>query len=421
MECQPAEYVIRALESRGVRVYPIFGSEGCERLLEAAKPDLTIVFPIGRVTRGNTAAELFSRLKCPCVSALALLTSPEEWMADPRGMTGTWMDLQITLPELDGVIEPIAVAARVPNVQNIRVRTPIPDRIEKRLALVLNWLKLRRTANAQKRVVIVYYKGPGLSTLTAGGLDVVPSLFNTLKRMEAEGYDLGGKLPKSPEALFDLIQAKGKTLGQWAMGSYEKFLEQGEPEFVPASQYAEWFQQALSEKRQRETLDLWGPIPGKQMVAQREGRPFLVISRIRLGNVVIMPQPTVGVGKDEIAMIHGTELAPPHFYLGAYLWARYGFKADAIVHFGTHGSLEFTNGKSCCLSRDCWPDILIGDVPHIYPYVINNIGEAMLAKRRANAVIISHLTPAFCESTLYGELRGCWTRSTPGRPPRIRN
>ena len=116
-----------------------------ERLLEAAKPDLAIVFPIGRVTRGNTAAELFSRLKCPCVSALALLASPEEWMADPRGMTGTWMDLQITLPELDGVIEPIAVAARVPNEQNIRVRTPIPDRIEKRLALVLNWLKLRRT------------------------------------------------------------------------------------------------------------------------------------------------------------------------------------------------------------------------------------------------------------------------------------
>ena len=94
----------------------------------------------------------------------------------------------------------------------------------------------------------------------------------------------------------------------------------------------------------------------------------------------------------------------PHFYLGAYLWARYGFEADAIVHYGTHGSLEFTYGKSVCLSRDCWPDILIGDVPHIYPYVINNVGEAMVAKRRSNAVIVSHMTPPFTESSLYGEL-----------------
>lgn len=407
LDRKPAEYVIQALENQGVRVYPIFGHDRSQTLLEAVKPDLAIAFPIGRITRGNSAPELLARLNCPCVSALTVSGSLQEWMADPRGLSGPFMDLTITMPELDGVIEPIVVTARVPNERNIRVRTLIPDRVEKRLALVLNWLKLRRKANSEKRVVIVYYKGPGLSALAAGGLEVAPSLFNTLKRMEAEGYNLGGKLPKTPEALMEMIQTKGKTVGQWAIGSYEKFLEEAQPEFVPAGDYAKWFRQVLSQKRQKEAIDLWGQIPGKQMVTEREGKPYLVVSRIRLGNVVIMPQPTVGGGgkaKDEVSAIHGTDQAAPHFYLGAYLWARYGFKADAIVHFGTHGSLEFTYGKSCCLSRDCWPHILIGDVPHLYPYVINNVGEALVAKRRSNAVMVSHLTPPFCESSLYGEL-----------------
>jgi len=407
LDRKPAEYVIQSLENQGVRVYPIFGYERSQSLLEAAKPDLAIAFPIGRSTRGSSAPEVLARLNCPCVSALTISGSLEDWLADPRGLSGPFMDLTITMPELDGVIEPIAITARVPNERNIRVRTLIPDRAQKRIALVLHWLKLRRKPNSQKRVVIVYYKGPGSSALAAGGLEVAPSLFNTLKRMEAEGYDLGGKLPNTPEALTEMIQTRGKTLGQWAIGSYEKFLEEAQPEFVPAADYAKWFKQVLSEKRQKEAIDLWGPIPGKQMVAEREGKPYLVVSRIQLGNVVIMPQPTVGGGgkaKDEVSAIHGTDQAAPHFYLGAYLWARYGFKADAIVHFGTHGSLEFTYGKSCCLSRDCWPDMLIGDVPHIYPYVINNVGEALVAKRRSNAVIVSHLTPPFCQSDLYGDL-----------------
>lgn len=401
------DHILKILESQGARVYPIFGYRNSMELLEATKPDLVIAFPHGRMTMGNRAPNIFENLDCPCISALALLTSEEEWMADERGMAGNFMSQSIVTPELDGIVEPIPITSMESNERDINVRTIIPDRMEKRIALALNWLKLRRKPNSEKRLVIVYYKAPGLAALSAGGLEVAPSLFNTLKRLEGEGYDLGDQMPATPEELFELIQAKGKTLGQWAIGSYEAFLEEAEPEFVPAEDYARWFRQALSEKRQKETVDLWGPIPGKQMVAERDDKPYLVVSRVRLGNVVIMPQPTVGGGgedEDEVASIHGTDQAAPHFYLGAYLWARYGFQADAIVHYGTHGSLEFTYGKSVCLSRDCWPDILIGDVPHIYPYVINNVGEAMIAKRRSNAVLISHLTPPFTDSSLYGEL-----------------
>ncbi len=401
------DYFIETFERQGVRVYPIFGHRRAIELLEQVKPDFAVVFPHGRAASGNKMPDLLAELNIPCASALSIFTKTDEWMADERGISGGMLSQSITMPELDGVIEPIAITAQEANERGIQVRTIIKDRIEKFTARTMNWLKLRQKPNSEKRLVIVYYKSPGLSAVAASGLETVPSLWNMLRHLEKEGYDLGGELPESPEALFDLIQTKGKTLGQWAIGAYEKFLEEAEPEFIPAETYGKWFQGALSEKRQEETIELWGAIPGKQMVAERDGLPHLVVSRIQLGNVVIMPQPTVGGGgedEDEVKTIHGTDQAAPHFYLGAYLWAQHGFKADALVHFGTHGSLEFTYGKSACLSRDCWPDILIGDLPHIYPYIINNVGEALVAKRRSYGVIVSHLTPPFTESGIYGDL-----------------
>ncbi|WP_417385730.1 cobaltochelatase subunit CobN [Gimesia sp.] len=404
---EPVDAILSQLEAGGAKVYPIFGRTEALALLREVKPDLILTFPHGRFSYGGQGEQLLRDLNCPIVSALPLLGNRESWDKDERGMEGGFMGQSITAPELDGIIEPIVVSSMEPNARGLNVRTPLADRVENRVNLTLNWLKLRQKPNSEKRVVIVYYKSPGMAALSAGGLEVAPALLNTLKRLQAVGYDLGGPLPETPEALFELIQTKGKTLGQWALGSFETFLKEANPELVPATRYAQWFQQALSPKRQKETIALWGELPGDNMVTSVEGQPHLIISRIQLGNVVIMPQPTVGGGgenEDEISSIHGTDQAAPHFYLGAYLWARYGFQADAIMHFGTHGSLEFTYGKSNCLSRDCWPHILIGDVPHIYPYVINNVGEALVAKRRSNAVIVSHLTPPFMEAGLYGDL-----------------
>jgi cobaltochelatase CobN len=404
---EPLNTIITALEAGGARVYPVFGRQEVFPLLKQVEPELLLTFPHGRLTFSNDGERLLREIGCPIVSALPLLSSSEKWLEDERGMEGGFLGQSITSPELDGIIEPVVFSSMEPNDRKLSVRKSIDDRVQTRVSLAINWLKLRRKANADKKLVIVYYKSPGMAALSAGGLEVAPALWNTLKKLQDEGYDLGNALPESPEALFQLIQNKGKTLGQWAIGSYDQFLQQAEPEFVPAETYAEWFQKSLSPKRQKETIALWGNLPGQKMVTEKNGQPHLVISRIRLGNIIIMPQPTVGGGDDgenEISSIHGTNQAAPHFYLGAYLWARHGFQADAIIHFGTHGSLEFTYGKSNCLSRDRWPQILIGDLPHIYPYVINNVGEALVAKRRSNAVIVSHLTPPFMEAGLYGDL-----------------
>ncbi len=407
MNREPVDVILRKLEAGGAKVYPIFGRTEAFELLQSVQPDLILTFPHGRFSYGGQGEKLLRELNCPVVSALPLLSNRESWLKDERGMEGGFMGQSITAPELDGIIEPIVVSSMESNDRGLNVRAPMEDQVESRVNLILNWLKLKKKPNSEKRVVIVYYKSPGMAALSAGGLEVAPALLNTLKRLQSEGYDLGGELPETSDKLFELIQKKGKTLGQWALGSFETFLNEAEPELVPATRYAEWFQQVLSPRRQKETIDVWGELPGEKMVTSVNGQPHLIISRIRMGNVVIMPQPTVGGGgenEDEISSIHGTDQAAPHFYLGAYLWARYGFNADAIMHFGTHGSLEFTYGKSNSLSRDCWPHILIGDIPHIYPYVINNVGEALVAKRRSNAVIVSHLTPPFMEAGLYGEL-----------------
>jgi cobaltochelatase CobN len=401
----PVDDLVRALESRGVRVYPVFGQDSIARI-EAIRPDLAVFFPMGRAARGEQAPQLFEQLGIPCLTGLQHLTTDrQQWLDDMRGMSAGLLSVSITMPELDGVIEPLLISTMEPNEEGLRTRTTLPGRFDRYVDRLVRWLKLRRMPNDQKRLAIVYYKAPGASALAAAGLEVAPSLYHTLRGCGTRATIWATSFHRAPRRCTSLIQQRGRTVGQWAVGAYEQFLDEARPELVPIEQYAPGSRRRFRPERQQDMIERWGPIPGKHMVTQRDGQRYLAVSRIRLGNVVIMPQPTAGaIGGDDVATVHGTGEAPPHFYLGAYLWARHGFQADAIVHFGTHGSLEFTFGKSAALSDDCWPDILIGDLPHIYPYIINNVGEALVAKRRSYGVIVSHLTPPFTDAGLYGEL-----------------
>ena len=140
-----------------------------------------------------------------------------------------------------------------------------------------------------------------------------------------------------------------------------------------------------------------GEFPGSYM-ATPDGR--LGIARLQFGNVVLLPQPAAGTGSNSFQIVHGTDAAPPHSYIAPYLWTQYGFRADALIHFGTHGSLEFTPRKQVALSSKDWPDRLIGALPHFYIYTIGNVGEGVIAKRRSYAGLQSYLTPPFMESNV---------------------
>ena len=262
-------------------------------------------------------------------------------------------------------------------------------------------LALRDKPNSEKRVVIYYYKGPGQSAMSAAGMEVVPSLYNLLKKMREEGYRVDG-LPANHKELEKMIMAEGAVFGTYADGVVDRFLKESHPLLISREEYESWVKQALRPEKYAEVVAAFGEFPGEYM-SPADG--ILGISRIQFGNVVIMPQPAAGGGDNAFQIVHGTDAAPPHSYIAAYLWMQYGFKADAMVHFGTHGSLEFTPKKQAALCDLDWPDRLVGSVPHLYIYSIGDVGEGMIAKRRGYGVLQSYLTPPFMESNVQGIYR----------------
>ena len=219
--------------------------------------------------------------------------------------------------------------------------------------------------------------------------------------MKREGYKVEG-LPASSKELERMIQAHGAVFGTYAEGALDEFMKTGQPELITKEDYESWVKKVIRPDKYAEVVAAFGEFPGSYM-ATEDGR--LGIARLQLGNVVLMPQNAAGRGDDDFKVVHGTDAAPPHTYIASYLWMQFGFKADALVHFGTHGSLEFTPRKQVALSSNDWPDRLVGAVPHFYIYTIGNVGEGMTAKRRSYAGLQSYLTPPFMESSVRGIYR----------------
>lgn len=398
----PVDTLIHRLEERGIRVIGIYGFKKNPALLEACHPDLVIDFPLGRLLPNDEAAALLSRLDIPVLSAISLSVSRQEWEREPTGMTTSYQNLAVALPETDGVIEPTPISTLELGKDGLTFRQPLPDRIDRLCQRAARWLALRKKANADKRLAIFYHRQPG-GVMTAQSLDALPSLYQTLLFLREQGYNLGDDFPPTFESFCHRLATEGKQVGSWATGALETFLTTAKPERIPVGTYQNWLEHNLSGTAREELYSVWGSPPGNYFAGQNEEGAFLIVSRVVFGNIALLPQPTTAIIDDEtqgddFASVHGTNKAPPHFYLAAYFWMRERFRADAVLHFGTHGSLEFTRGHSLMLSEDDWPDLMVGDLPYLYLYSINNIGEALLAKRRTRSVLISHLTPPFREA-----------------------
>ncbi|MDE7344615.1 MAG: cobaltochelatase subunit CobN, partial [Alistipes sp.] len=345
---------------------------------------------------GDAVVEYLKAKNIPLFTTLNINAPVEEWENDPMGMSGGFLSQSVVTPEIDGAIRPYVLFGHYRDAERLPQVRAIPERLDIFVETVNNYLALQRKANSEKRVAIYYYKGPGQNALTASGMEVVPSLYRLLVRMKQEGYRVDG-LPASEAGLAELIQRQGAVYGTYAEGAIDEYLRNGQPELIDRETYESWVEQALRPEKYAEVTAAFGDFPGNYMVTG-DGR--LCVARIRLGNVVLLPQPAAGSGDDSFAVVHGTDVAPPHPYIASYLWTQYGFGADALIHFGTHGSLEFTPRKQVALSRNDWPDRLVGSLPHFYVYSIGNVGEGMIAKRRAYAGLISYLTPPFMESAL---------------------
>jgi cobaltochelatase CobN len=202
----------------------------------------------------------------------------------------------------------------------------------------------------------------------------------------------------------DLITYQGRNVGTWAPGELEALVETGEVGLIPESTYLSWFNE-LPEKRREEVIETWGEAPGEIMVYTDEnGDKFIVIPKINISdNVILAPQPTRGWLQNNEVLYHDTELAPHHQYIAFYLWLQHEFDADAMVNMGRHGTVEWLPGKEFGLLSEEWPALMVGDIPVIYPYVMDGMGEGIQAKRRGNAVIIDHLIPPVISAGLYGD------------------
>ncbi|MEM7245325.1 MAG: cobaltochelatase subunit CobN [Acidobacteriota bacterium] len=400
------EPLVSSLQERGMSVYPIGGWAKRLDYVKELGPDLVIHIAHGRLAR-TAAPAWFEEANVPSLSPLLVFAPHEDWLADQQGLVGGMLSQGVVMPEIDGSTSPYVVAAQFPNDKGLQVFEGIDDRVESFADRVQKMIGLKTTPNADKKIAVFYYKGAGKNAMVAEGLEIAPSLQVLLERLKAEGYTTG-ELPANAGALLERIEREGVLLGSYAAGAVEDYWENGNPQWVTPDDYQTWREDCLETPMIEDMDRHYGSVLESHMTRVKDGAAALAIPRLVFGNVALIPVPAAGEGEDSSKLQHGVKVPPPHPYVAAYLWASQntggGFGADALVHFGTHGSVEFTPSKQIALSASDWPEALMANTPHFYLYSISNVGEALIAKRRTYATMMTHVTPPFDQGEVYGEV-----------------
>lgn len=392
--------VIDALEARGLRVVPAFASgldsrEAIETyFLKDGAPQVDAVISLTGFSLvggpayndSEAAAKILGQLDVPYLSVQAIeFQSLEDWQANPQGLSPIEATMMVAIPELDGATGPMVFGARMsdPDQPGVMKMQAHPERVDTLARRVKRLIELREKPTKERTLAITLFNFPPNSGAagTAAHLDVFASLHNTLKALKSEGYAVD--IPATPEALREAV------LGDQIMSDARIH------DLVSVDDHV------ARERRLDEIEAQWGPTPGRHQV--RSGA--IEIRGARFGNVFIGLQPSFGYEGDPMRLLFERGFTPTHAFAAYYRWLRETLQADAVLHFGTHGALEFMPGKQVGLDRECWPDYLIGDLPNVYFYAANNPSEAAIAKRRSAATTVSYLTPPVMKAEAYNELR----------------
>lgn len=393
--------LIEAFERRGFNSAAIFGSQRTAEYLGELKPDLIVSRSHGRLYQGDRGVHLLATaVDAPVIRGLTLMferKTLDEYRQTLDGVKGPGLTIGTVVSELDGTIEPILLEALRQDEHGRRLEAPIEERIEKLVDRAERWIRLRRLGNQEKKVAIVYFAGIGKADFTAAGLNVPRSLTRFLRGMREAGYRVDGA-PANPDALLAMMLAKGRNISESEPGEMERFIASADVTLLPVDEYAKWFAR-LPESMRRAVTEAYGPPPGTFMVARRDGKDYFVIPNFRFGNVTLLPQPARGAVMDS-KLAHSDTVPPPHQYLAVYWWLQNELRADALVHYGTHGTYEFLPGRPVGQLDDDWSDRVVAALPNVYVYTMDNVGEALLAKRRGSAVMVSHQTPPIVAAQL---------------------
>jgi cobaltochelatase CobN len=403
----PIDAMIEALGDVGLNPLPVYlhslkepvSAETVGRLFDAAPPGVILNatgFAVSTPGQQRTSTP-FDAAGCPVLQLVFGGLTEEAWRAAPTGLAARDIAMNIALPEVDGRVLARAVAfkseARYDEATQTSVVSyrPVADRIAFAAGLAAGWTRLARTAPRERRVAIVLANYPNRDGRLANGvgLDTPAGTVELLRALKDAGWRIDGapadgqalieRLQSGPTNALDRERAGGEAL---SLDRYMAALE-GVP---PAVRDA--------------MLDRWGA---------PEDDPFFRDGAFRLaahvlGNCVVAIQPARGYNIDPQASYHDPDLVPPHGYLAFYVWLRHVFDVHAIVHMGKHGNLEWLPGKSVALTEECWPEVALGPIPHVYPFIVNDPGEGTQAKRRSAAVIVDHLTPPLARAETYGDL-----------------
>ncbi|MFT4891619.1 MAG: cobaltochelatase CobN, partial [Halobacteriales archaeon] len=424
--------LVRAIEAHGANALPVFcdpvadepgrrdaewiarnwfaGGASEDSSADAAEPvvDAVVsgfVFALSMEERGRGADDegetperhFLEELGVPVLGVATTTRSREAYRQADAGLKGFELALSVALPEFDGVVvtHPVSGKEPVPGGPDVGTapeqHRPIEDRVDHVARLAINWARLRHRPNEDKRVAVVLHNYPpsddGIGT--AFGLDTPASLVALLDELADRGYAVGD-YPDDGDAVIESLVEQLTLDGRWVApgDARERSVDVVEP-----GQYAEWFE-GLDPEFREAVLEEWGDPPE---------RP-IAVPGVEFGNVLVTVQPPRGFAVDPSKVYHDSALQPPHEYVAVYRWLREAYGADAVVHLGTHGSLEWLPGKTVGLDAASAPDALVDDLPNVYPYVINNPGEGAQAKRRSYAAVVDHLTPVLREAGTYDDL-----------------
>ncbi|MCW2791682.1 MAG: cobN [Nocardioides sp.] len=354
-------------------------------------------------------------LDIPVIQGLCLTTSRAEWLASNDGVSPLDSATQIAIPEFDGRIITAPFSFKEIDADGLPRYVADPERCDRVARIAVNYARLRSVPNADKRLALVLSAYPTKHARigNAVGLDTPVSAIRLLRRLRDAGYDLGCDNPvvdildrlgtdtEAGDALIHALIAAGGQDEEWLTNAQ---LTDAHVRISGAA-YNEWTRDLPADLRTA-MVDAWGPAPGSLFVNEAGE---LVLATLQAGNIVVLIQPPRGFGENPVAIYHDPDLAPSHHYLGAYRWLDSsvkdgGFGADAVVHLGKHGSLEWLPGKNAALSASCGTDAALGSLPLVYPFLVNDPGEGAQAKRRAHATIVDHLVPPMARAEAYGDI-----------------
>ena len=412
----PINRMVKALRLAGLNPLPIFVASlkdpisvaTLDQLFQAAPPAVILnctSFAVGNPhgdSSPNNPLTAVSARQAPVLQVVLAASTEASWEEGLNGLSARDIAMNVALPEVDGRILSRAISFKGEAFFDEATECPIAtykargDRVTFVAALAANWASLRRTAPAQRQVALILANYPNKDGRLANGvgLDTPASAVHALALLQQAGYDVKNAPETSAELMEQIMAGPTNWLTDRATRTGGVLL--------PIADYMAHYQTLPYELR-AQLEERWGAPESDPFFDPKDGG--FKLSILRFGNVTLGLQPARGYNIDPVETYHSPDLIPPHNYLAFYFWIRHHQKAQATVHMGKHGNLEWLPGKALALSDSCLPEAILGPMPHIYPFIVNDPGEGTQAKRRAQAVIIDHLTPPLTRAETYGPLR----------------